>query len=124
MNTTEFDISEYDDFPFLDFFYKVNGSSINWKISYLYCVGNEASHIDILSLEKKINDSTDGLYMSGVDFFKILSNIYQIYDITMTAMDKDEELFTLDIIDGGFISLKYKDDWIVDKINTIINSIS
>ncbi len=126
MNTIEFDISEYDDdFPILDFFNKVNGLSLNWKISYLYCVGDKASNIDILSLEKKVNNSLDGLYMSGVEVFEILSNIYQIYDITMAAMDKkDKELFVLEIIDGGFVSLKYKDNWIIDQMNIVIDSIS
>ena len=63
--------------------------------------------------------------MSGVEVFEILSNIYQIYDITMAAMDKkDKELFVLEIIDGGFVSLKYKDNWIIDQMNIVIDSIS
>lgn len=122
MNIVEFDISECnDDFPILTFLNEVNGRVLNWKISYLYCVGDNETDIDILSLENKINNSTNGLYISGEELFKLLTNIHQVYDITMCAMDKNKELFVLDIIDSGIISLKYKDSQFVDQLSKVVS---
>lgn len=113
----EIDITETSsEFLILEFLKKIYKKEYLWFIDNLNSSPKKGNIFPLGDWEKKINNA-NGCIIPWNSLVNILDSIFQIYDISIKCLNKEnKEIFFLDITDGGIIYLEYQNKYILHNL--------
>ena len=120
----ETDITEASsEFLIIAFFKRIYDKEYLWCMEYLDAAPNDKNIFPLGDWEEEINNSKKGCIISWNTLLDIFNSIFQIYDISIKCLDKEnKEMFFLDIADSGIIYLEYQNEDILHNfLHSIVN---
>ena len=120
----EIDITEASsEFLIIEFFKRVYDKEYLWCMKYLNASPNNKNRFPLSDWEEEVNNSKNGCIISWNTLLDIVNSIFQIYDISIKCLDKEnKEIFFLDIADSGIVYLEYQNENILHNfLHSIVN---